>query len=448
MENPRFKVIIVGGSVAGLTLAHCLDQANIEYLVLEKHANIQTNIGGSIVLMPNGCRILDQLGVYSLVEKSASPIRVAHTGYPDGYGFPVTILTRFQLLNALYAAFKDSSKIRTGCKVVKVELNDKCVSVWTDDGQEYQGHIVVGADGVHSTVRSEIWRISDDKQPGWITEDEKHGMHAEYRCIFGISQPVVGINPGEQIIRCFKNLSFLVFPGKDGCIGWFAIQKLDRKYIYPTAPRLSHDEVREKAENLVDFPIWKGVRFGDIWMRTTGYSSTSLEENLFRTWHYGRAICVGDSISKLAPNIAQGANMAIENVAALANVLHRISALEEPSDCIINGLLRNLATGLFPRFENMHRVARSVVRFHSQQGWIKPLLGRYLYPLSGDLLFYSISSLLADATAVDYIPLPNRSKGKWESAINKKKVLCQLALLVVMLIFCHHFTRGRIPPLA
>ncbi|KAI1926143.1 hypothetical protein LOZ66_000622 [Ophidiomyces ophidiicola] len=435
MENPRLKVIIVGGSVAGLTLAHCLDQANIEYLVLERHANIQTNIGGSIVLMPNGCRILDQLGVYSLVEKSASPIRVAHTGYPDGYGFPVTILTRFQLLNALYAAFKDSSKIRTGCRVVKVELKDKSVSVWTNDGQEYQGHIVVGADGVHSTVRSEIWRIADDKQPGWITEDEKQG------------KPVVGINPGEQIVRCFKNLSFLIFPGKDGCIGWFVIQKLDRKYIYPTAPRLSHAEVREKAENLVDFPIWKGVRFGDIWMRTTGYSSTSLEENLFRTWHYGRAICVGDSISKLTPNIAQGANMAIENAAALANVLHRISALEEPSDCIINGLLRNLATGLFPRFENMHRVARSVVRFHSQQGWIKPLLGRYLYPLSGDLLFYSISSLLADATAVDYIPLPNRSKGKWESAINKKKVLCQLALLVVVLIFCHHFTRGRIPPL-
>jgi ribulose 1,5-bisphosphate synthetase/thiazole synthase len=79
------KVIIIGGSVAGLTLAHCLDHAGIDYVVLEKHEDIQANIGGSIGLMANGCRILDQLGIYRILEQYTSPISVSYMAFPDGY---------------------------------------------------------------------------------------------------------------------------------------------------------------------------------------------------------------------------------------------------------------------------------------------------------------------------------------------------------------------------
>lgn len=63
-QQPQFRVLIVGGSVAGLTLAHCLERANIEYLILEKGDDIAPQVGASIGIMPNGGRILEQLGLF------------------------------------------------------------------------------------------------------------------------------------------------------------------------------------------------------------------------------------------------------------------------------------------------------------------------------------------------------------------------------------------------
>jgi FAD dependent monooxygenase len=59
MVIPGFRAIIVGGSIAGLTLAHCLDHAGIDYLVLEKRTGISDlALGGAVGIMPNGARIL------------------------------------------------------------------------------------------------------------------------------------------------------------------------------------------------------------------------------------------------------------------------------------------------------------------------------------------------------------------------------------------------------
>jgi FAD dependent monooxygenase len=64
MSNQNFKAIIVGGSVAGLTLAHTFEQARINYILLEARDTISPQLGASIVIMPNGARILDQMGIY------------------------------------------------------------------------------------------------------------------------------------------------------------------------------------------------------------------------------------------------------------------------------------------------------------------------------------------------------------------------------------------------
>jgi 2-polyprenyl-6-methoxyphenol hydroxylase-like FAD-dependent oxidoreductase len=74
MEKPGFRVIIVGGSIAGLTLAHCLQKARIDFLVLERRATVAPQIGASIGVHPNGARILDQLGVYNQLEELIVPM--------------------------------------------------------------------------------------------------------------------------------------------------------------------------------------------------------------------------------------------------------------------------------------------------------------------------------------------------------------------------------------
>lgn len=79
MENSSekdFKVIIVGGGIAGLTLANSLERARIDYVLLERRWEIAPQVGASIGFLPNGCRIADQLGVYEEIR--------SHTVLPKG----------------------------------------------------------------------------------------------------------------------------------------------------------------------------------------------------------------------------------------------------------------------------------------------------------------------------------------------------------------------------
>jgi 2-polyprenyl-6-methoxyphenol hydroxylase-like FAD-dependent oxidoreductase len=60
--SKSFKVIIVGGSIAELSLALMLEKNGIDFLMLEGYPSIATQVGASLALLPNGQRILDQLG--------------------------------------------------------------------------------------------------------------------------------------------------------------------------------------------------------------------------------------------------------------------------------------------------------------------------------------------------------------------------------------------------
>ncbi|KAI1763579.1 hypothetical protein GGR53DRAFT_497179 [Hypoxylon sp. FL1150] len=70
-SNDDFKVIIVGGGVAGLTLANMLGRFNIDYVLLEGHDKIIPNTGASIGLAPHGLLVLDQLGIYDAIREMA-----------------------------------------------------------------------------------------------------------------------------------------------------------------------------------------------------------------------------------------------------------------------------------------------------------------------------------------------------------------------------------------
>jgi FAD dependent monooxygenase len=87
MEKCSFTVIIVGGSIAGLTLAHCLRRAGINHIVLEKGTDAAPQVGASIGILPNGARILDQLGLFREIEDYIEPLETATICYPDGFSF-------------------------------------------------------------------------------------------------------------------------------------------------------------------------------------------------------------------------------------------------------------------------------------------------------------------------------------------------------------------------
>lgn len=83
-KEDRFRIIIVGGSVAGLTLAHCLWRNKIDFIILEANGEIAPQAGASIGILPNGARILDQLGLFDDVLDAVEPLR--HSSFWAGSG--------------------------------------------------------------------------------------------------------------------------------------------------------------------------------------------------------------------------------------------------------------------------------------------------------------------------------------------------------------------------
>lgn len=81
--NP-FKVIVVGGGPVGLTAAHSLSHANLDFVVLESRSKIVLDAGSNLVLLPIGLRVLGQLGLLPVIERVSSPMsrfkRVDHEG--------------------------------------------------------------------------------------------------------------------------------------------------------------------------------------------------------------------------------------------------------------------------------------------------------------------------------------------------------------------------------
>lgn len=91
----------------------------------------------------------------------------------SSHGYPIPVLERRRFLQILYEQLPDKSKVRVGAGVVDIiEFNDG-VKVILADGSAEEGDLVIGCDGVHSLVRSLMWRNANTAIPGMITTAEK-----------------------------------------------------------------------------------------------------------------------------------------------------------------------------------------------------------------------------------------------------------------------------------
>ena len=84
MTSKAFKAIVVGGGPVGLTAAHSLSRAKLDFVVLESRPKIVLDAGSNLVLLPIGLRVLSQLGLLPAIEAASSPMdrfkRIDHDG--------------------------------------------------------------------------------------------------------------------------------------------------------------------------------------------------------------------------------------------------------------------------------------------------------------------------------------------------------------------------------
>lgn len=90
------------------------------------------------------------------------------------HGYAATFFERRNLLNILYEAQPQKSKLLSGKHVQTIEDDENGVTVTTKDGSVYKGNIVIGADGVWSRVRRSMWEAMErDGQTKDVAQEKK-----------------------------------------------------------------------------------------------------------------------------------------------------------------------------------------------------------------------------------------------------------------------------------
>ncbi|EXJ84881.1 hypothetical protein A1O3_05556 [Capronia epimyces CBS 606.96] len=332
-----FRVVIGGGSITGLTLANMLQLYDIDFIVLESYADIAPQVGASIGLLPHGNRILDQLGLFEKVLELCPPLDSFHFRDSSGniiaefrgmtrsmyerHGYPITFLDRQMVLKVLYDNIRDKTKVLTKKKVQSVELTDDGVVVKTSDNSSYQGDILVGCDGIHSAVRGEMWRIANDLSPGWIAADEHASVPCDYGCVFGISNPCEGIEPGASNSVFKKHESYVINGGPEGRVYWFYFYKLVQRAYGDDIPVYTKDDEKKLLKLRENDDITPTLKFKQILDNRISSVLVPLQEYVFRQWYFKRIITIGDAAHKFHPIAGHGGNACIESAAVLVNAL-------------------------------------------------------------------------------------------------------------------------------
>ncbi|KAF4447603.1 hypothetical protein FALBO_16928, partial [Fusarium albosuccineum] len=389
------------------------------------------NTIASIGILPNGFCILDQLGCFEPILDIAGECRytlgsmrgsdgVPLTANSDTslsvhfekrVGYPSIFIDRQMLLQVLHNNIKHKDRILTKKRVSRLDVTKDGVQAYTQDGSMYEGDMVVGADGIHSAVRDEMWRLGKEQCPGYFPEDENSRVPVSTRCIFGISNRPSGYGSRSQQMVIGQDHSYLVIAAPKNRTYWFLFDGLpETKYGKEVSKYTKADEeALVKARR--DDPITEDLTFGDLYDKKLMSTLVPLEEYVFDRWHYKRIITIGDSAHKIDPASGQGGNGAIESAALLVNALMRQlkSTPQGLSGTQIETALAEVHSLRYERAKRLVEQAHWLQMMVSQRFPLAGLLFKHIVSLFGPIAFADVVvPIRSAAPRIEGIPVPQR----------------------------------------
>jgi FAD-dependent urate hydroxylase len=312
----RLRVLVVGAGLAGLALARALRQAGLDHEVIDRAGGWET-AGTGIYLPANGARALRALGLEGAVADRGTEIGRQRVLDQRGRVLVDVDLHRFwgwvgpclALHRAdLHAVLREGVPVRLGTGVRTLERVDGPVRVGFDDGREGEYDLVVGADGLRSTVRG---LVVDERPPDPVGQQSWRFVTA---CPTGVTAWSVLLGPRS---------SFLTIPIGRGRVYCYADVLVGRGSPWPGGDpvRLLRDgfaglphPVPELLERL---PAPEDVHVAPI------------EQVAAERWGRGAVALVGDAAHGMSPNMAQGAALAFEDALVLAACLGEAGSVAE-----------------------------------------------------------------------------------------------------------------------
>ncbi|WP_433727083.1 FAD-dependent oxidoreductase [Nocardia sp. CA-129566] len=310
--------IVVGGGIAGPVTATALHKAGIAARVYEAYPGPTFGIGSGLALAPNGVAALDIVGAGDLIRAIASP--VSHTQLSVGGkvlrmpDMPDVPSLKMVDRNELHRTLHDHA-VATGIpfeynkRLVRVDEDADGITAHFADGSSATADVLIGADGIRSTVRGLI----DPNNPG-----------PEYTGMIGFGAMIdneIGLEPETMVFAFGKKAYYLYGTVDNDKIMWGA-NLPHKEYLTLTEARAIPAEhwLRILRETYAE-----DTPGGEFARKTTAENlETTGALHIMPsvpTWHRGRMVLVGDAVHAPSNSSGQGASLAIESAVQLARCL-------------------------------------------------------------------------------------------------------------------------------
>ncbi|KAG0359305.1 hypothetical protein BC939DRAFT_529766 [Gamsiella multidivaricata] len=377
------KALIVGGGIAGLSLAIMMDMAGMEYEILERCTGDEPEFGAALTLGPPVLRLLEQMGLLEQVEQASSPVTgitvVDSEGRKMGrlesftkerYGYPFTSMTR-PALHKILLDRVPKGNLHRGKTVVETLQNPNGVTCKCSDGSTYYGDIIVGADGAQSLTRERLYAQLIEQ--GKLPEADMEPSVYEHVSAIGVSDKLdekhyPSLSDKESEFRVVytkekeKSCSFWYLPVPGNRVAWGLNAQLPTpKYKFQcqspsatastaalTRPQVSSVSSSSSSSSLSQQKIY------DDWMTSapdledefryvldarcavgTGtvrdflshtprekIARVDLVERLYKTWYHGRIVLLGDACHPHLVVGGQGSIQCLLDAVCLVNLLY------------------------------------------------------------------------------------------------------------------------------
>jgi 2-octaprenyl-6-methoxyphenol hydroxylase len=314
-QNKEVEVIIVGGGVVGLTMAHALAIHNVTVAIIEKNEFTEQISDGRAFAISDGSKeILDCFGIWDVIKGTVGNINEIRVTDKDSLFFlhfdnkligskPLGYMIESAIIhNALLNQVKENRKIEILAPATYsiVDYNANGVRVTLSDSTIINGKLLVAADGKNSKIR------------------ELLGIYAQ-KIDYGQTAIVCNIRHQKehQAIAQERFLSagpFAILPLKDPHIS--SIVWTERDKLAPLFAKMDREELNyHLAERFTDY-LGKIEIVSKIFLYPISLTFS-------RKYYKDRAVLIGDSAHAIHPIAGQGYNLGLKDVKELVNLIIR-----------------------------------------------------------------------------------------------------------------------------
>jgi 5-methylphenazine-1-carboxylate 1-monooxygenase len=346
MGDRNMKAIIAGGGIGGMVTGLMLQARGIPFEIYEQSEEVR-ELGVGINILPNAVaelvgldllEALDQSGVrtHELIYTSFRgqevwrELRGLHAGAPA----PQFSIHRGRLLGLLYGAVVTRcgpGSVKTGCRLASFHAEpDGVVASFTDrDGATVamaKGDVLIGADGIHSTVRSTL--IPGEGPPRWNGHMILRGVSLWPGFLTGRSMIIAGGLDLKLVIYPIAE------PDPDGqwLTNWAIVAKVGE-----VGPPPSREDWSRRGE--LEQALRAARRFGTseidpvalIGAADAVWEYPMCDRDPLHRWSFGRVTLLGDAAHPMYPVGSNGGTQAILDARCLAD---HLAGSDDPTEAL------------------------------------------------------------------------------------------------------------------